>query len=345
MMYNKENWQNIIHFVVTIIVSTFFLSGCKSNSFDIDVSDIDIELNFYRYDKELLEIPEKNFEPEVQKLKQKHSAFFDLYNLQIVPISRFAGDTLEIARLKEFVYFPSTRESYAEIQKIFPDTESLKEAFREAFRHYKYHFPQKKIPAVYICFSSFNYAAFTDENILGAGIEMYLGRNCKFYKNLGVDNYKIFNFYPERLVANSLYAWALADFPNRDSVSTVITNVLYQAKIQYFLDAMLPDVHDSIKFGFTAAQLEWCHQNEKIMWAKVIERKILFENTTIEISKYTGEGPFTTGFPRSSPARAMVWLGREIIRSYMSENEEVTFQELMQENDYNNILNKSRYKP
>jgi hypothetical protein len=39
-------------------------------------------------------------------------------------------------------------------------------------------------------------------------------------------------------------------------------NIISQGKLMYFVDAMLPDMHDSLKIGYTAAQLKWCQNNE-----------------------------------------------------------------------------------
>jgi len=49
--------------------------------------------------------------------------------------------------------------------------------------------------------------------------------------------------------------------------------------------------------------------------------------------------------PQDSPSRIAYYIGYEIVKSYMQKNRDVTLNELMNDTDYNSILNKSKYKP
>lgn len=108
---------------------------------------------------------------------------------------------------------------------------------------------------------------------------------------------------------------------------------------------MLPEVHDSLKIGYTTQQLQWCIENEPQMWNHLVENRLLFSNKRMDIVRYINDGPYTTGFPIESPPRSGIWLGWQIVREYMKNNKEMTLPELMKNRDYERILNDSKYYP
>ena len=65
----------------------------------------------------------------------------------------------------------------------------------------------------------------------------------------------------------------------------------------------------------------------------------------MDIRKFTGEGPFTVPFTNNSPPQIAVWTGWQVVRAYMRNNPTTTLKELMQNNNYQNILRYSRYRP
>ena len=121
--------------------------------------------------------------------------------------------------------------------------------------------------------------------------------------------------------------------------------MIYQGKLLYLADALLPGADDTLKIGFTKKQMSWCSDHEKDIWGHLIQNKFLYSSDVEIVTKFTGEGPFTTGFVKESPARTGVWIGWRIVRSYMGENPKTTLEQLMNENDPQMILSKSKYKP
>jgi len=65
----------------------------------------------------------------------------------------------------------------------------------------------------------------------------------------------------------------------------------------------------------------------------------------MDIIRYINASPTTSGFPLDSPGRTGVWIGWQIVRKYMKNFPETTLSELMQNSDYQQILNDSKYFP
>ena len=112
---------------------------------------------------------------------------------------------------------------------------------------------------------------------------------------------------------------------------------IYQGKLLYFIDAMVPDLNDTIKIGFTALQLKWCRENEEKMWSFFIEHKMLYNTNEKEYIRFIQDGSTTQGFPEGAPGKTGCYIGWQIIRAYMKNND-VTLQQLLNENDAQKIL-------
>jgi hypothetical protein len=71
----------------------------------------------------------------------------------------------------------------------------------------------------------------------------------------------------------------------------------------------------------------------------------LYENNLKTIQELTSDGPFTGAISKDCPPRIAMWMGWQIIKSYLKNNKDVSLNELMAENDVQKILNKSKYRP
>ncbi|NJO90350.1 MAG: hypothetical protein HC831_16445 [Chloroflexia bacterium] len=172
-----------------------------------------------------------------------------------------------------------------------------------------------------------------------------MGVDCELYSRLGFDAYKIKRMHPDMLVADCMTALAISEFEYNDSIDNMLSQIVHNGKIQYFLDAVLPFTPDTIKFGYTKDQFGWAEHNEDKMWGYLIENNLLFSTDVLTIRKMVGEGPFTTLFANNSAPRAGAFLGWKIVQNYMENNPDITLPELMGNTDYQGILNKAKYKP
>jgi hypothetical protein len=125
----------------------------------------------------------------------------------------------------------------------------------------------------------------------------------------------------------------------------MIDFMISQGRLLYYLDLVTPDEPDTIKTGYTSAQLNWCIQNEKKIWSFFIDNKLLFSFDPNLMNKYVNDGPTTNGFPKESPGNIGQFTGWQIVKSYMKNNPQVTLQQLMEEKDLLKIFNESKYKP
>ena len=328
---------------VFLFCLTVLLFSCTRNPLKINVSNVTLNLKIKHLDIDLLKIGQEEMPAAISLLKASYKEFFDIFTYRMIAIGgteqenfpqllySFVSDTL-ITSLKPNV-----------AQKI--DTLQLRKELELAFKHYKYYFPQKEIPVIYTCISGFNQSVVTADKVLGVSLDKYLGVDSRFYTRLGLPVYKIRNMHPRKIVPDMMYAWATTEWPRGDNANSLLTQMIQEGKAMYFVDAMLPDLNDTLKIGFTARQLEYCKKSEASMWAFLAEHKLLFTTDRMNIKRFMDDGPYTSAFTDQSPGRTGTWIGWQVVRSYMTQHKEVKLAELMEMTDYQAILNQSGYQP
>lgn len=225
------------------------------------------------------------------------------------------------------------------------DFDGLFSRIENGFKHYRFYFPQSELPDIYTHISGFNQSVVIDTNYISIALDKYLGVNSKYYQMLRTPKYKQLNMYPDKIPSDVFFAWAETEFLFDNPTENLINKMIYYGKLHTFLDAMLPTEADSVKWGFKAEQLKWCEKNEAQMWVYIVENKLLFSTEFKELNKYLNDGPFTSTFSKQSPSRTGRWIGYQIVQSYLKHNSDISLVELMQDQNYQQILNESKYKP
>ncbi len=311
----------------------------------MDLSEIKIEPpRIHRFERDFFSLKAENVSQELLGLEKKYPEFTLVFIRNILCPSGLE-DSACIPGIIKFISDKDMRAAYDQCQQAFPDLKETESSLNDLMRHYYYYFPERKRPEVYAMMSGFNYALASVEGDFAVGLEMYLGEKTKFYEMMNIPSYKRMTMRKEYIVPHLLQAWMMREFPKDKKSMNLLSEMIYQGKLLYLADAMMPRVHDTLKIGFTGRQLAWCIDHEKDMWGHLLQNKFLYSNESDIIVRFTGEGPFTTGFVKESPARTGVWIGWQIVRSYMEEYPTTTLEQLMSETDAQMIVSKSKYKP
>ena len=337
--------QTVKKIIFYVLIAAAFLSACKRNPLKVDISGIEEEIEIVRFEQELFKLPLKDTMEELSTLRSQYPGFFDLFTWKVIGIGGIEEEYFpEI--MSEFLTDTMIMKARSMADQKFSDFEKIEKDLTEAFKYYKYHFPEKELPTIYTMISGFNQSVVTAENIIGISLDKYLGSDCSYYRMLSnVPSYKLPNMNSLKMISDVVYAWGLTEFEQAGAATTVLDNIIYQGKLMYFIDALLPEMHDTLKIGYTGKQLNWCIDNEPQMWNYLVEHKMLYSNKRMDILRYINDGPYTTSFPVESPPRTGIWIGWQIVREYMKKHKETTLVQLMGNNDYQQILNDSGYYP
>lgn len=326
---------------IFFILIIFAFISCSRNPLKVDTSGISLDFSIERFETDLLENSIDS--TSVDMLREKYGEFFKIFTYRMIWVGG-PGEESFIPALQNFVA-DTLIENLSRLVSEKIEMEDLNEDLKNAFKHYKYYFPEKDVPRVISCISGFNQSIVTADNLIGISLDKFLGRDCSYYAQLGLPEYKRRRMDPENIVPETLMAWAITEFPKNDNSSNLLSNIIHQGKMMYFVDAMLPDVDDSLKIGFTEKQLDFCKASESGMWAFWAEHKLLFSSQRMDVKRYIDDAPYTNSFTNESPGRTGVWLGWQIVRAYMKKNSEISLSMLMDNQNYQEILNKSGYQP
>jgi hypothetical protein len=228
----------------------------------------------------------------------------------------------------------------------FANMDSIGDQLSLAFKYTKYYFPHFHAPKV-IAFTSAvsNYGAITADSVLGLGLDMYLGAKFDYHLIPDLPDYMIRRFDKPYLVPDAIKALEQQMFPPKATGAQLLTQMVDAGRQQYFLDMVLPGVADTLRTGYTADQLKWCEDNEQMIWQYFVQQKLLYITDWQEVTHYMGEGPSTQGMPEGSPGKIGLFVGWQIVKSYMDRHPDVTLQQLMEIKDPLQIYNEAKYKP
>lgn len=318
------------------------LISCQRNPFKVDLSGTKIEFQFHALGSDLFAARE-NLNAQLPALEKKYPTILPLFSSEVITIG-FPEDEGFSERLNSFVNDSLMLEVKTQVDETI-DRDKIEADLQQAFRYFHYYFPNKVIPEVFTCISGFNQSIIMTDSLMGIGLDKYLGRDCNYYRRLGIPRYKQLAMYPEKIVPDAMYAWGMTTFPFKGYGSQLIDQMIYEGKLLYFQDATLPDLPDSIKIGFTQKQLDFCSAKENAMWTYLAEYKMLFSTERMDIKRYVDDAPYTSSFTAESPGRTGVWLGWQIVKAYMKKHPKTTLPELMEEKDCRKILSLSGYQP
>ncbi len=338
----KKRILLIIGLCLAVSATVFFVFSNK-NPLEVDVSDIELSVEIERFDKEINQIFDENTQQNIQNLNAKYDLFFQTYNEQIIGIGSINNSSYADF-LKTFLLDYAVVEASAEVEKEFADIEILNEEITDGFKHIMYYFPNEKLPRVASFIAGFNQSVIVIDSYIGIGLDKYLGVDCKLYNQLNIPEFAKFEMQKSLIPIDIVTAWVQDKFPFQPQSENLLSHMLYYGKILYFLDAIFPNFSEARKNKYTQEQLDYCYYFEKDLWTSMVENKQLFISDHLSIRKYVESAPFTFNFGNDSPPRLANWIGLQIVRSYMNNND-VSIPELMQTNDYQKILNLSQYSP
>ena len=327
-----------------LVILVLFFTSCSKNPFMVDVSNVSVTVNILRLDQSIAALQHDSIESKIPSLIKDYGSFAELYSTQIIKVGSMYNINYS-KNLRAFLRYEVFTDINDQIIKNFGAGKlSFEPDMIDAFKHYKYYFPDKKIPSLYTFNGGFNQSIVIDSSVIGIGLDKYLGTNSSLYKHLEMEQYKKNIMYPQKVTSDCMYALAESEFPFNFDNENLLSSMIHEGRKMYFIKAMMPTLNDTILWGFSNAQMQFCTKSEKFMWDYLVDNKQLFESDYMTIKRYTGEGPFTSAFSKESPARAASWIGFQIVLSYMQHNS-ITLPKLMHETDFQKIMNKSKYNP
>lgn len=312
---------------IIFVVLMIFFSCSKKKQPTIDVSKTTVDFYVKRFEVDFYNANHEN----LPKVKVKYPYLFP---------TAFT-DSISFTKIED----PQEQELFAEVQKVFKDFSEIDNQLTSLFKHIKYYNPTFQPPNVVTLQTNLDYESkvIYVDSLLLISLDVYLGKNHKFYSDF--PKYIKENNTKEHLIVDVAEAIIGKKTPFSNN-RTFVGKMIHEGKKIALLDWYLPAVSEKEKLGYAQEKLDWAVENEAQIWAYFIEEQLLFSTDTNLNKRFLESAPFSKFYREQddlSPGKIGVWMGWNIVQSYLKHNE-VSLQEFLKL-DETTIFDKSKYKP
>ena len=314
---------------ILILTLCVLAASCKKESeAEAKIAEIPVpEVKIERFDKEFFAAGPQG----LPALKQKFPYLFPQGNEDVVWTSKMQDEFM--LKLK------------AEVDKKYPNLNSLEENMGSFLQHVKYYYPQLPTPKVVSLVSDDTdvKAVYTPQVVL-IPLSLYLGKDNYLYD--GLNKYEIQQYEPSQImpdVATSFLYGKIA--PPRDR--QLLSLMIFYGKELYMKDLLIPDSPENDRIGYTKEQLAWAEANETEIWRYFVDKKLLYDSDPKLPGRFINPAPFSKFYlelDNESPGRIGQWMGWQIVKAYAENNKNVPLQDLLAM-DAKTIFDNSKYKP
>jgi hypothetical protein len=259
--------------------------------------------------------------------------------------SEYPDDSAFVRQLYSRFTHPSIDTLISETKKVFGDLSNLEAQFNEAFSHIRYYYPDFVPPRIQTAISLPDTDMLVTDSLIIVSLDHFLGEGAKYRPNMY--QYLLRRYDPDDIVPSCVLLFGISDNVNKTDLKdkTVLADMIAYGKSFYFAKHMLPCTPDSVLIWYTAEEMKGARENEDLIWARLIQDKVLYSTSAIDKRNFLGDRPNTIQVGEKCPGRIAQWIGWRIVEQYMKENPDVTLQEMMANSDAQEIFKTSQYKP
>ena len=353
-----KNWQKLViellkskmdkfnkYLILCSIILCGLLCGCKHKYQYIPKNITPVEVKIVRFDSAQLSVRPDSTRQDIENLYTDYEEFMPIFVEGILGLP--VEDTTYLCEM----YAPFLTDTLmgfaqtnAKTQVLFANIDSLQKTLNTGFSRLHFLYPEWEIPTVYLFVSGFNSSVMYYNNIVGVGIDMYLGSNYPYYNQV-VHDYKKQTMRKSCIASDVLNMYLAYHIPYNSKYNRLLEQMIFRGKLMFLLAELLPEEPSWEIIGYSAEQWQWCTMYERAIWNRIMEKRDLFKTESSILSSYMNNGPFTAEVTQESPGRLGWWVGWRIVDSYMRNNANITLHQLFEETDAQKILEQSFYKP
>jgi len=330
-------------FQIFNLIGLLFLFGCKGEveekcAFIPETSSIQINLSIEQLQDSIVNLTDKE---KLVDFFSRNTPLRDVFfNRQGYP-----NDSVFINELYTRFNNPYFDSLLIDTKRAFGDLSDLRNELNEAFTNYKYYYPDFQPPRIQTVIAGLESDIFVSDSLIIIGLDYYLGAHARYKPNMY--EYMQRRYQKNFIVPSILLLYGIDESMNKTNLEdrTVLADMIAYGKTYYFAKQMLPCVADSIFIGYTQDEIEGSRANSDLIWKRLVEDEVFYATSHLVKQKYVAERPKTLEVGEKCPGRIATWVGWEIVKKYMKEQEEVSLPQLMANPNANEIFQQSRYKP
>lgn len=326
------------------IAGLLFLFSCRSDeeeqgcAFTPETSAIDVDITLTSLSDSLAAVGSKK---ELVKILDNHKALREVFFKR----QQYPNDSAFINELYKRFTHKSFDTLALEVKRVFGDEQKLKEEFTQAFKYFKYYYPAITVPRIETVVSGFDTDMYVSDSLIIVGLDYFLGTGAKYRPNMY--EYMLRQYNPENIVPSTMLIYGIDPRINHidEGNKTALADMVAYGKAFYFAKHMTPCTPDSVLIWYTPEEMKGAWKNQDLIWARIIEDKLLYSTSHMLKQRYLGDRPKTVEVGTECPGRIAQWVGWQIIKSYMKEHPDRKLPDLMQSGNPDKLFEESKYKP
>lgn len=328
-----------------ILVSGLLCTSCHINGGKNKHTHTNEEkISILRYDKVQSEYIKSNSFSALQKMNMEYQMPTKILIEEILEIGQVGDDTIT-QKLKNYYSDSTLIQLINDVEHHFTNLEAIENELTDAFIEMHQQLPSIKIPKVYTQVSAFNESVILSDSLIGISLDKYLGEDYPFYKRF-YHPYQRRTMVEGRIVPDCILSIIVAQDPFLLSEEISLLDIMiYMGKCYYIAMNLLDYTTAGQVLAYSTEAQEWCVANEGYIWNEILARNLLATNNMDIICSMMEPQQNTGVISKSAPPMLGTWLGIQIIDAYMKKNKEVTMEQLLNDNNYIDILKKSNYTP
>jgi len=334
-----------------ILLFTLSFTACNDGPKAPDVSNIKVSLESRRFDKDLASLDTAHLAAGLQQLRSKYPDFLDFYldTLMGLGLQGNYSDTTDAVRngLKPRLTHKDYRGLLDTLAVHFPDMSATDKQLASGFKYLLNYFPKYHVPKItYSVFWLNKLPAFIMANgDMGINLDMFLGPRYPYYKSVGVEDFMAKHLAPEYIPVAVFSVISDDIYPYQAEGRNLLDLMIQRGKQQYFLSKVLPFTDDTLRLGYSKAELKGCDENRAQIYNFFIKNNLLYDTHIQVVYRFVNDGPSTGEIAKQCPGNIGTWLGYEIVKAYMKEHPATTLEQLMHNTDAQKFLQESKYNP
>jgi len=321
--------KSLLKFIYFLLLTFLSVLSCeREDRTEAEINNIKIDVTLERFDSAFATATKD----DLRKLKLDFPFMF----------SKDYYDYFWIQQMKDTLQLKMQEEVF----KKFPNLNTETKEITSLFKHLKYYFPQFKAPRVVSVATNvdFRNKVIVTDTVTILPLTNYLGKDHFFYQ--GIQAYIAQDLEPKFMVVDLADKYAQY-FTFQKRRTTFLDDLIYEGKLLYFKDKVIPFKTDAQKLRYTDAQYSWTKVNEEYIWRYFVDKELLYSTDTKLPSRFINPAPFSKFYlehiDTESPGEIGKYIGWQIVRAYM-ENNTVSFKQMLTKSTQE-IFDNAKYKP
>ena len=336
-----------MRFLIFILFALIFVGiSCDPVQHDPAQNAPDIILPMERMDQALFQMDTVYLKDSLMNSNAKYPF------LSEVLVKQMLGLDANNAKKELRAFVNAYRPIYVAAQKLNAPA-SAHPQLQNLFKKVHYYFPGYKLPKKIIYFigplEGFGNAIGSD--YMAIGLQMFLGDSSTWYQSEQFQKnfppYISRNFTPKFISITAAKNLLQDIVPNNMLTRSLIIEMIELGKRQYVLKKLLPANEDADLLGYTISQYDATVKAEQDIWNYLLKMNLVYSKDPKLATELLSEGPFSAYFGNEMPSNVGLFIGYQIVKSWMAQQSNQVQENLMDllTMSADKIFAESKYQP